>query len=287
MELSYKDIKKILLIGIGTFLLAISTNSILIPHKLLSGGVSGIAMFLYFIFNLNISITILAINIPLFLLAFRFLKRRFIVFSLIGMLFLTFWLEITHNWIIPIESPISIPLLAGVISGIGVGIIFRADGSTAGIDIIAKIANKYFSINMATGSFIVNFIVVLLSAFYFSIDLAVLTVATMYISTKTTNFVVDGLNIRRTVFIITSQEHATNIADDIMKRLRRGVTIIPAIGGYTHDHRYILYTTVGIRELAKVKSITLIHDPLAFMTVNETAQVIGNGRGFLDMREEI
>ena len=107
----------------------------------------------------------------------------------------------------------------------------------------------------------------------------------MYVSTKTTNFVVDGLNIRRTVFLITTEEHATPIANDIMKRLNRGVTLIPAIGGYTHQARYILYTTVGILELAKVKSIALLHDPLAFMTVNETAQVIGNGRGFLRMDE--
>ncbi len=287
MKFLYKHIKKVLLISIGTFLLALSTNAILIPHQLLSGGVSGIAMFLYFILNWNISITILLINIPLFVLAFIFLKKRFIIFSLIGMLFLTLWLEVTQGWVIPIENPISIPLLAGVISGLGVGIIFRADGSTAGIDIIAKIANQYLSINMATGSFVVNFIIVLLSVFYFSIDLAVLTVATMYVSTKATNFVVDGLNIRRTVFIITSQEHAGHMADDILKKLGRGVTVIPAIGGYTHEPKYILYTTVGIRELAEVKSITLFHDPLAFMTVNETAQVIGNGRGFLDMREEV
>ena len=283
MTLLYKDIKKILLIAIGTFSLALSTNAILIPHKLLSGGVSGIAMFLYFILNWNISITILIINIPLFILAFIFLKKRFIFFSLIGMLLLTLWLEVTHGWIIPIENTLSIPLLAGVIGGLGTGIIFRADGSTAGIDIVAKIANKYFSINMATGGFIVNFLIVFLSTFYFSIDLTVLTVATMYVSTKTTNFVVDGLNIRRTVFIITSQEHAHDLANDMMKRLGRGVTIIPAIGGYTHEPRYILYTTVGIRELAKVKSITLEHDPMAFMTVNETAQVIGKGRGFLSM----
>ena len=285
MNFLCKDLRKILFIGIGTFLLSLSTNAILIPYKLLSGGVSGIAMFLYFLFNWNISITILLINIPLFILAFIFLKRRFIIFSLIGMLFLTFWLEITQGWVIPIENLLSVPLLAGVISGLGAGIIFKANGSTAGVDIIAKIVNKFFSVNMATGGFTINLIIVLLSVFYFSIDLAILTVATMYVSTKTTNFVVDGLNIRRTVFIITSQEHASNIADDIMKRLHRGVTLIPAIGGYTHEPRYILYTTVGIRELAKVKSITLSHDRYAFMTVNETAQVIGNGRGFLTIDE--
>ena len=285
MDFLYESIKKILLIAIGTFLIAFSTNAILIPNKLLSGGVSGIAMFLYFIFSWNISITILIINIPLFILAFIFLKKRFIIFSLIGLLLLTFWLQLTQGLIVPLENTLSIPILAGVIGGLGSGIIFRADGSTAGTDIIAKIANKFFSFNMGTTAFILNVVIICLSLFYFSIDLAVLTVATMYISTKTTNFVVDGLNIRRTVFLITTEEHATPIANDIMKRLNRGVTLIPAIGGYTHQTRYILYTTVGIRELAKVKSIALLHDPLAFMTVNETAQVIGNGRGFLRMDE--
>lgn len=286
MNSVYQHTRHILLIAVGTFLLAVATNAILIPYKLLSGGVSGIAMFLHFIFNWNISITILLINIPLFLLAFIFLKRRFIIFSLIGMLLFTLWLEVTNGWVIPLENTLSIPLLAGVISGAGSGIIFRGDGSTAGTDIIAKIANKFFSINMATTNFIVNIVIIVLSVFYFSIDLAVLTVATMYVSTRTTNFVVEGLNIRRTVFIITTQEHAHKISSDIIKRINRGVTIIPAVGGYTSKPRYILYTTIGIRELAKVKNIVLQNDPTAFMTVNETAQVIGHGRGFLKMKAD-
>lgn len=286
MDSLYGYIKRLLLMVLGTFLLALSTNAILIPHKLLSGGVSGIAMFLHFLFDWQVSLVVLLINIPLFILAFIFLKRKFIIFSLIGMLLFTFWLEITNGWIIPIENTLSIPLLAGVISGAGSGIIFRVDGSTAGTDIIAKIANKFFSLNMATTNFIVNIVIIILSVYYFNIDLAILTVATMYVSTRTTNFVVEGLNIRRTIFIITSEEHAHNIANDIMKKLNRGVTLIPAIGGYTNKPRYILYTTVGIRELAKVKAITLRNDPQAFMTVNETAQVIGNGRGFLRMVED-
>lgn len=286
MDSLYGYIKRLLLMVLGTFLLALSTNAILIPNKLLSGGVSGIAMFLHFLFDWQVSLVVLLINIPLFILAFIFLKRKFIIFSLIGMLLFTFWLEITNGWIIPIENTLSIPLLAGVISGAGSGIIFRVDGSTAGTDIIAKIANKFFSLNMATTNFIVNIVIIILSVYYFNIDLAILTVATMYVSTRTTNFVVEGLNIRRTIFIITSEEHAHNIANDIMKKLNRGVTLIPAIGGYTNKPRYILYTTVGIRELAKVKAITLRNDPQAFMTVNETAQVIGNGRGFLRMVED-
>ncbi|MHC1748882.1 MAG: YitT family protein [Cellulosilyticaceae bacterium] len=280
------DAKRVLFIIIGTFLVALATNGILIPNKLLSGGVSGIAIFLHFLFNWNISMLIIVINIPLFILALIFLKRNFILYSLFGMLMLSFWIEVTHSFVIPTKNILSVILVAGVLHGVGTGIIFRGDGSTAGMDIIAKILNKYFSFNMATVNFALNGAILLLSIYKFGLDLSVLTIATMFISSQITNFVVDGINYKRTLFIITNENCHMDIASDIMEELHRGVTILPATGAYTHQAKYILYTTVGIREVAKAKQIILYHDPKAFMTVSETAQVIGNGRGFAHFNKD-
>ncbi|MBU3803214.1 MAG: YitT family protein [Candidatus Cellulosilyticum pullistercoris] len=277
---------RILSIILGTLLIAIATNGILLPNHLLSGGVNGISMLFYFLFNFKVSVLVILINIPIFILGLLFLRKTYLAYSLFGMLMLSFWLEVTDCISIPTDDTLSILVIAGLLHGLGTGIIFRADGSTGGTDIIAKIINKYFSINMATVTLSLNTIIILLSIYFFNIDIAVLTISTMFISSQVVNFVVDGINRKRTLYIITDAMHFEELSATLLKELHRGVTMIPAIGAYTSATKYILFTTVSVREVAKAKQIVLNIDSKAFMTVTETSQVIGNGRGFthLDQR---
>lgn len=274
---------RILSIILGTLLVAIATNGILLPNHLLSGGVNGISMLLYLLFNFKVSLLVILINIPIFILGLLFLRKTYLAYSLFGMLMLSFWLEVTDSVYIPTDSTLTILVVAGLLHGIGTGIIFRADGSTGGTDIIAKIINKYFSINMATVTFYLNALIILLSIYFFNIDIAVLTISTMFISSQVVNFVVDGINRKRTLYIITDAEHFEELSSVLLKELHRGVTMIPAIGAYTSATKYILFTTVSVREVSKAKQIVLNIDSKAFMTVTETSQVIGNGRGFIHL----
>lgn len=267
----------------GTLLIAIATNGILIPNNLLSGGVNGISMLLHFLFGFKVSLLVVLINIPIFILGLLFLRKTYLAYSLFGMLMLSFWLEVTDSISIPTDNPLSILVVAGLLHGIGTGIIFRAEGSTGGTDIVAKIIYKYFSINMATILLCLNAIIILLSIYFFNIDIAVLTISTMFISSQVVNFVVDGINRKRTLYIITDASHFEELSETLLKELHRGVTVIPAIGAYTSAAKYILFTTVGVREVAKAKQIILNIDSKAFMTVTETSQVIGNGRGFMHL----
>lgn len=264
----------------GTLLVAIATNGILLPNQLLSGGVNGISMLFYFLFGFKVSLLVILINIPIFILGLLFLRKTYLAYSLFGMLMLSFWLEVTDKVSIPTDNTLSILVLAGMLHGIGTGIIFRADGSTGGTDIIAKIINKYFSINMATVNLCLNTVIILVSVYFFNIDIAVLTISTMFISSQVVNFVVDGINRKRTLYIITDASHYEELSAALLKELHRGVTMIPAIGAYTSATKYILFTTVSVREVAKARQIILNIDSKAFMTVTETSQVIGNGRGF-------
>ena len=186
----------------------------------------------------------------------------------------------SSDLVFPTDNPLTIIVLAGVLHGLGTGIIFRSDGSTGGTDIIAKIVNKYFSISMATVTLALNALILALSIYFFNVDIAVLTISTMFLSSQVVNFVVDGINKKRTLYIITDHAHADTLSQALLAELHRGITMIPAIGAYTSDSKYILFTTVSIREVAKAKQVILHVDPKAFMTVTETSQVIGNGRGF-------
>lgn len=266
---------------VGTLLLAIATNGLLIPNHLLSGGVNGLSMLLHFILGFKVSLLIVLLNIPIFILALVFLNKTYLAYSLFGMLMLSFWLEVTEKLVIPTNEPISIIVVAGLLHGIGTGIIFRANGSTGGTDIVAKIINRKFGINMATITLSLNAIVIGLSVYFFDINIAVVTICTMYVSSHVVNFVVDGINRKRTLHIVTDSDHYEALSQIILKDIHRGVTVIPATGAYTKKPKYILLTTVGVREVAKTKRLVLSVDPHAFMTVTETSQVIGNGRGFL------
>lgn len=283
MELKSINLKCIIGMLIGTLFIAIATNGVLLPNHLLSGGVSGISMLLHFIIGAKISLLVLLINIPLFIIGFIFLNKSYLIYSLLGMLMLSFWLEATSFVSIPTHDTLSILVIAGLLHGIGTGIIFRANGSTGGTDIVAKIIHDHFSINMATVNLAMNAIIICLSIFYFDINIAVLTISTMFVSSQVVNFVVDGINRKRTLYIITDEKHHELISQMLLSELHRGVTIIPAIGGYTDSTKYILFTTVSVREVAKAKQIVLSLDSKAFMTVTETSQVIGNGRGFIHM----
>ncbi len=286
MKNNFINYNRIFSIIIGTLLLAIATNGVLIPNKLLSGGVNGISTLLYFLFDAKVSITVILLNIPIFILGFVFLRKTYLTYSLFGMLMLSFWLEVTHSLVITQGNTLSTLVVAGFLHGIGTGIIFRADGSTGGTDIIAKIINKYFSINMATVTLGLNAIIIVLSIYFFGLDIAVLTISTMFLSSQIANFVVDGINRKRTLYIITDSPHADELSKCLLKELHRGVTMIPAIGAYTSESRYILFTTVSIREVAKAKQLVLRIDEKAFMTVTETSQVIGNGKGFLPLTNQ-
>ena len=278
-----KHFRPVLSLVVGTLLMSFAINGLLVPNNLLSGGVSGLALFLHFLFDWRLSLLTVLLNVPLFVLAFVFLKKRFIIFSLIGMFLLSFWLEVTSGIIIPTTNPLTIVLLSGIIYGVGMGIIFRSGGSVGGTDIVAKIVNQKLSISMGSVLFMINMAIMFLSIFFFGVDTAVITAASMFVGSQTTNFVVDGLNRRRTVTIITSPAPGDIIAKEIMSNMGRGVTIVPAIGGYTHNDKTILYTTVNLREVAKLKGLVSLHDEHAFVTVADTAQVIGNGRGFIPL----
>jgi len=277
------NFNRILSIILGTLLIAIATNGILLPNNLLSGGVNGVSMLFHFLFNFKVSLLVILINIPIFILGLLFLRKTYLAYSLFGMLMLSFWLEVTDSISIPTDSTLSILVVAGLLHGIGTGIIFRADGSTGGTDIVAKIINKYFSINMATILLCLNTSIILLSIYFFDLDIAVLTISTMFISSQVVNFVVDGINRKRTLYIITDASHFEELSETLLKELHRGVTVIPAIGAYTSATKYILFTTVSVREVSKAKQIVLTIDSKAFMTVTETSQVIGNGRGFINL----
>ncbi len=263
--------RNIITIIIASILMGFAYNFLLIPHKILSSGLSGIAMMLGIITPFNTGILNFLLNLPLLIIGYRKLGKRFITYTILSVVVISVSLLV-----IPIRAisnePILASLFGGVIIGIGVGLIFRASGSSGGFDIIAMLLTKKRDLPLGTIISMMNGIVVLASGFIFSWDAALLTLVSIYASGKTIDLIHTN-NIKLTLMIITSK--GDDMKDKLLTKLHRGITIINGEGAYTGENRQVLITVITRYQLSEVKHIVQEVDQHAFVNITETKEVIG------------
>lgn len=270
-------INKYLWVAIGCLVCSLSINAFLVPHHLLSGGVSGIAIISYFLFGLPIGVQVFVMNIPLLYAAYRLLGREYTVGTIYGTILFSLAVDATQfvSQYNLIDDPIISAITGGVFSGIGSGLIFRVNGSAGGLDIIAAIVKKYYSLNFGAVGFAINCVIMLLAAMLFGLKLAMLTLISMFISANLTDKVVEGFNRRKTVFIVSY--NTDKIIEAILKEVGRGVTILHGQGAFTRQDKQVLFVVVSLTQIAKIKQLVHTADSQAFMIVQDAAEVMGRG----------
>lgn len=271
-------IMRSLQVALGALIAAISVNTFLVPHHFLSGGVSGIALILHYLFNLPVGILVLLMNIPLFLWAYRVLDHDFVVLGTVGMTAFSLGVDLTYPLrdIGFIDDPLLAAIYGGIVSGIGNGLIFRVEnGNAGGIDIPSRVIRSVYSINVGTIVFIINAVIVLVSSFFFGVKPAMLTLISMYLAASVLDKTIEGFDYKKVVVVITDQPR--KIAESIMKEVGRGVTFLHGQGAYTVKEKDLVYCVVKVTQLAKIKKIVEKADPHAFMTVMDAAEVMGKG----------
>ncbi|WP_227762043.1 YitT family protein [Zhaonella formicivorans] len=268
--------REVLIIG-GTLLAALAVNGFLLPHKLLSGGISGVSIILQQLTGFPAGLSVFLLNVPIFILGYKKIDRDFVIFSLMGMGLFSAFLLLTKNISrsIVLDDTMLAAIFGGVINGIGLGLVFRSRASMGGSDILAVVIRKKSSINMGTILFAFNFVIVLSGSLLFGLKPALFTLISMYLSAVLLDRVQEGFDRKKSALIITSEPE--KISQAIMQEVHRGVTIFFGEGAFTHHNRHILYTVVTTRQLAKLKAIVESLDPGAFMTVSDTAEVLGKG----------
>ena len=263
-------------IVLGALMWSISINGILIHHRLISGGVSGLALVIYYLVpKLSIGLMVFLINIPIFAMGWTMLSGKFFTFSLLGMASLSFFLTVTTPLQIPVENPLLACLFAGVISGVGSGLIFRAGGSGGGTGIIAMVLNRRYSVRVGLISFLLNTIPLLLGAFLIDLNAALYSIIYVYTNGSVMDRIISSFSERRSVWIISSQ--SSEICQQILSKLHRGATLLSGKGAYSHSPIEVIYSVITPFELAKLKDLVITADPKAFLIVNETQEVIGKG----------
>lgn len=267
----------LLLITVGCLLCAVAIKGILIPKEFLAGGVTGLSILLHYVLpSLPVGVIYFILNIPLFFIGWMFVGHRFFWYSIAGVVIFSTILFLPYP-LIPINDLILAALTAGIITGVGSGIILRSLGSAGGLDILSVILFKKFSIRPGTFVLAFNALLITGAAFRIPLEMVIYTLIFMYVTSYCVNMVVTGLSQRKAIMIISPQWRA--IADEIMKRMQRGVTVVRGEGGYSGDEVRILYSVVTFSELSRYKQMIRNLDPQAFVVVTETLEVMGKGIG--------
>lgn len=281
--------KNILFILFGSAIFSFGLVHFNMQHNLGEGGFTGITLLFYFLWSWDPAIMNIVLNIPVFIIGLRELGRITFIYTIIGTLSVSLFLYIFQKYQYPLELQSDmtlVALFAGVFIGIGLGIIFRNGGTTGGVDIIARIVNKYIGWSMGKTMFIFDFIVITLSIF-FVLDLiqGMYTLVAVYIGARVIDFIQEGAYAARGAIIIS--KHSETIAKRINVTMNRGVTILRGKGSYTGKEQKILYCIVGRNELVKLKNIITNIDPYAFITVTDVHEVLGKGFTYDDHKTPI
>ena len=265
------------LISVGSILCAEGINGILIPQQFLSGGVTGIAIVIHYLVPaLPIATLYFILNLPIYALGWMYVGRRFFLYSIAGLLIFTGALTYP-NIVLPVHDKILSAILAGIVIGIGSGIILRSLGSAGGLDILSIILMKRFSIRLGSSILAFNAFILAAGAILFSLEMALYTMIFLYVNSSMINLVVTGLSQRKAVHIISPKWET--ITQEINQKIQRGVTIMRGQGGYTNQEYQILYTVITFRELPRLKRIVSTVDPNAFVVVTDTLEVMGQRVG--------
>lgn len=272
----YELFKSLIGLALGTFLLAVGLALFLEPNTIAPGGVTGFAIVLKQVTNIPVYITNLVINIPLFIIGIIILGKNFGWKTLYATVLLSVFLKI-----IPINEITTDLLLAsifgGLISGVGLGIVFKVGGTTGGTDLAGSIFNKILpSFSVSTFMMALDLIVVIFAGIVDKrVETALYSVIALFITVKVIDLILEGMTYVKAFLIISNKPE--EISNRIIEDLDRGVTLLRGKGMYTKEERDVLLCVVNRYQFTKTKNIVHEIDPNAFIMVTELSEVLGEG----------
>ncbi len=261
----------------GIIFMSLALNLLLEPNSLVIGGVTGIGIIFKKLFGIPLSLTNLIINIPLLIAAIKIKGFAFVKDTLIATFLLSAVLEIT-SFMPPIKTDLILSaVFGGLLSGIGLGLIFAGDTTTGGSDLLAVIIHKFYPhITTARIMLIIDMLIVLFGVFALGITPALYAIIAIYIMSKIIDVIIEGVDFAKAVFI--TSPHCTSIGTALTRELTRGATYIDCKGMYTSKSMGILLIVVSKREINKLKEIVNEIDSNAFVIVNDVREIQGNFR---------
>ncbi len=269
--------KEILYLTVGCIIMAIGTSLFLLPNQLSTGGFAGISTIIYYLFNLPLGVTMLCLNIPLFIMAYVKVGKETTIKGIIGTVLLSFFIDIFDK-IKPLTTDRLLACIyGGILVGIGTAIILKANASTGGTDMLSYIIRSYRS-TYRPGNLIVivDGIIVILNVMVFKqIEIGLYSAIAIYIMGKMIDVIFEGIYFTKNMFIVSNKYK--EIAEEIGKKLDRGTTGIYAKGMYTKEKKMMLWCVASRNEIAIIKDIAKRIDPASFVVISNAREAWGKG----------
>lgn len=266
-----------MIISVGSFILSLGMNLFLVPSQLSSGGVGTVGTVLLYIFGIPLSVTNLAFNIVLFAAGYRFLGKGSVMKTVIGILTLSLFLELTSHLPSVTDDTVIAAVAGGILVGIGLGLVVRRQASTGGSDFAALIVKRLMPhVSVAAVIFIIDLAIIVCAGIVFkSFTVTFYSAAAMFVSSKVTDFIVGYGDLAKTVYIMSEKHEEISAA--IMTRFDRGVTGVYSRGVYSRNDGLLLLCVVSPKEVPYVVSAVRSIDKKAFVVINDSREVLGEG----------
>ena len=268
------------LLIIGTFILAIGIVFFIAPHKFVPGGVYGISIVIHHIFDTPIGLVSFCMDIPLLLIGIKVLGSRFGIKTVFGIILTAVFVDLLGNiWgsnpLVEDDALLS-SIFGGVLTGLGLGLVFRAKATSGGTDIIAMIVSKYTRFPLGQSLVYVDSLIVLVGLLVFKDwKIPLYSLIIIFIAGKMIDLIVEGISVNKVVIIISDKHEA--IREKIIVNMKRGGTYLNAEGMYSKESKKVIYTNISNRELTILLSYIRDIDPMAFVSVLDTHDVLGDG----------
>lgn len=271
------EARRIAVVILGSFLLAVSLNFFLISANVYASGFSGLAQLMSSIFqdflSLNIStgVILFLLNIPVLIIGWFKIGKGFTIYSIVSVIFTTLFLELLP--IVLLSEDIMLNAVAGgVISGVAVGISLKWGASTGGMDIVAMILSRLQDRPIGGIFLVLNGAIIFVAGILYEPENALYTMLALYVTTV----VIDTIHTRHdkvTVLIVT--DRAEELQEKILEQMMRGITIMPVRGAYSREEKSLLYLVITRYELYDLEHIITEIDPDAFTNIIQTAGIYG------------
>lgn len=260
---------------LGSMIVATSFNLFMVPNGIASGGVAGISILVQELIGFMPAYTQWAINIPLFVAGVLLIGRKFGAKTLLGTIVLPLFVLLTAHMPSPTDNPILAAIYGGIGVGLGLGLVFRGGGSTGGLDLAAQILHRFTGMPYSLAIVCFDGCVIIAAGFIFSPEVSLYALIGLFVTSKTIDFVQNGLQLSKVAFIIS--DRTEEVAAAILHDLDRGLTRLDGHGGFTGEGRTVLMVVAAQNEVSKLKQLVRDIDPGAFIIISNTAEVLGQG----------
>ncbi len=260
---------------IGASLVGLAYNIFYLPARLAAGGVSGISTIMYELFAFQPAFVQWIINVPLLILGVVFIGKEFSAKTIVGTLFLPLVIWLTSDMSLSVENPLLSAIYGGIVLGVGLGIVYRVNGSTGGTTLIAQVLKKFTGLSSGFSQLFVDGFVVVTSAFVFDFELALYALMSIYVSSKVIDFVQLQASPTKLILIITDKE--ARIQSLIHTELNRGLTKVKTLGGYSNEEKTMILCVVEQSEAVYFKRLLQQEEPDSFVIFLNASEILGRG----------